>query len=247
MKKLLTVSMLALTFLGAGSVADAGHCKKPKGDVESIKPVLTWQDGQWAFTVRYEVEIKHAQPGDRFDLVLEAQRCGEPVASSDGQPYVVSIPLTIPERQCKSESKFYNEYATQVNPNLLGDPHGMKVCAKLIDRASGKMLDDKTKKVKVCGGPLVVTQVQVPIYQPVSVVTHPPQPVYASPPAPAPVFVTPPGYSRPAVIYQPYPPGAAAYAPSGYPINVVWSDGGVFVDPSCAYPFYRRSCWGWWR
>lgn len=251
MTALLRLNLIAVVLLLAGSTVEAGGGKKrPKGDVESIKPVLTWQDGQWLLSVEYEVEVKYARAGDQIDLVFEVQRCGEPIASSDGQPFVFTKELTIPERPGKDKLKFCSEVSTQATQSLIGDPCGLKVCAKLIDRASDKMLDDKTKKLKVCGGPLVVTQVQVavPVYRPVPIVTYPPPTAYFPPPAPAPVYVTPPGYSRPAVIYQPYAAtGPAPVPPYGYPINVVWNGGGVFVDPSCAYPFYRRSCWGWWR
>jgi len=230
MTALLRLSLIAVVLVLATSTVEAGDGKKrPKGDVESIKPVLTWQDGQWLLSVDYEVEIKHARAGDQIYLAFEVLRCGEPIASSDGQPFVITRELTIPERPGKDKLKFCSEVSTQVTLSLMGDPSGLRVCARLIDRASDRMLDDKTKKLKVCGGPLVVTQVQVavPVYRPVPVVAYAPPPIVYAPR----VVVY-----RQAPFFAPVAPCVPAYG--GCNVNVVWNGGGVFVNSP--WPYYCR-------
>jgi len=254
MNKAFGICAVAIASLFCAPVAQAKHncgncddgCHKrkcPKGEVESLKPYLDWQDGQWCFTVRYKVEIKHARPGDQFELVFTPLRCDIPLYGSNGEPFTVATQLTIPQGYCDDKFKFCNQVTTHLSQDALGDACHIRVCGELIYTATGKVLDREREKVKTCGRPCVVVNTQVAQYAPPP--AYFPPPAYA-PPAQQPVCVAPPGVSRPTVIYQPYAAsGPAPCPPSGYPINVIWNGGGVFVDPSCAYPFYRRYCW--WR
>lgn len=206
---------LSAVFLLAGSYAQAGdpcgrHCekhKRVKADVDSLKATLDWRDGEWCLGVFFKVEVEHAHSGDELDLVLTPTECGRALTDRDGQTVRLVVQMTLPADPCDDDLDFSDDVSMRLADGVMGDPHRLRVLAEVVERASSKVLDDKTTKVKVRSAPAPVAEVTEVREVPVAV--YPPPPVvYASPP---PVI-----YAAPPVVFH----HSYGYGPSfGYRVG----------------------------
>lgn len=168
-------------------------------DIESIKASLDWAEGEWCLSVRFEVELEDFRSCDAFDLVVTPLHRGQPLADPAGQTLGMAAPLPIADRcddDDDDEVELDDGVSMRLAEGLICDPHCVKVFVEVVNRATGRVLDDDTVRVRVRSAPHHVEvhkRVEVwestsysypppaPDYPP-SAADYPPPPVHAAPP-----------------------------------------------------------------
>lgn len=219
---LVVIGTIALA-VSPSAMADDHHRSKAEGDLESLSARLDWTGAEWALSIHYELEIEDFDLRDTFELVLIPLESGGELVNRSGEVVRMVVPLDVRVSHDDDEAEFEDEVVIRLPAELIGDPFGVRVGAELIWLDTGKLLDDKSTRVKVYRLPLQVVQ-HVEIREvPVRVIPPPPPPVVVVQPPPPPVVV----YRAPptTVIYRSYSPCYSYWdCGPGYPYRSFYID-----------------------
>ena len=142
-------AMLAVVLLAAPATTQASHrrCEKPDVDVESLKAKLRLGHGAWHVSIKYEVELEDAWP-DRFDVVISFSERGHTLRDRFGRPIEILDVLDRPTKVDDDELDFERRLSVTLPRKLVRCPKKLKVRVEIVDRCTGRVVDDKTKSVK---------------------------------------------------------------------------------------------------
>lgn len=141
----ITMTLFLAGFLPAGADAlepQPVSRSRVEVDIEDLDAEIRWDGEKWRLVVEYDVEIEHASAGDSFDLVLNLFNKSRP-----DQPVQIVVPLTQPSEVDDDELEYESNVVARLDPNLVIDPHKLRLCGLVVRRGGGEIMDEKTTSV----------------------------------------------------------------------------------------------------
>ncbi len=118
--------------------------KRAKGDIDSLDAEGCCGPEGANLSVRYKVEIEHADPCGHYELVLRFTHRGRLLADANNTPMVFVLPL---ERA--GEAKRERKFRGKVPITIPAAPEDMRVSAEIVERHTGRVLDRESEDVDI--------------------------------------------------------------------------------------------------
>lgn len=136
--------------IATAAPALAGHHSRDKADadVDSVKASMYVSTSGWRVELQYKVEIEDAPPA-RFEVLVTFSEKGRLLCDREGRLVEIADVLNHATDIDDDKIKFEQVLFITLPREMVYRPDHLKVRVEIVDRQTGRIVDDKSKSVKL--------------------------------------------------------------------------------------------------